>query len=144
MNCLQCYRTTPYSGWFFLAFVLFALVSARPIAAQQAGEWVKIGEKKVNRKLDRDEIKILKPDEKYSAIQFRVVRSTVNIARCSVYFSNGKAKHVRLGREVGEGSDSRVIRFGILGPRSVRKVVVWYDTADDSDKRGQVEIWARR
>lgn len=144
MKCLQCYRATPYSGWVFLAFAIFALVSARPLTAQQAGGWVKIGEKKVNRKLDRDEIPILNANDKFTAIQFRVLRSTVNIARCSVYFENRKVKNARLGREISEGAESKVIRFGVLGARSVKKVVVWYDTVDDSDKRGQVEIWARR
>lgn len=144
MKCLQCYRANPNSGWFFLAFAIFVLVSARPLTAQQAGDWVKIGEKNVSRKLDRDEIPILKSNDKFTAIQFRVVRSKVNIARCSVYFENGKVKNVKMGREISEGSASKIVKFGILGARSVKKVVVWYDTADDSDKRGQVEIWARR
>ncbi len=144
MKCLQCYRATPYSGWFFLAFAIFTLVSARPLTAQHTKEWVKIGEKKVNRKLDRDEIPILNSNDKFTAIQFRVLRSTVNIARCSVYFENGKVKNVRMGREISEGSASKVVKFGTFGARSVKKVVVWYDTVDDSDKRCQVEIWARR
>jgi hypothetical protein len=144
MKCLQCYRITPCRGWLVLAFALFTLVSALPLTAQQAGDWVKIGEKKVNRKLDRDEIPILKSNDKFTAIQFRVLRSTVNIARCSVYFENGKVKDVRMGREISEGSASKIVKFGVLGARSVKKVVVWYDTVDDSDKRGQVEIWARR
>ncbi len=144
MKYLQCSRITPCRGWLVLAFAFFALISAQPLAAQQAGDWVKIGEKKVNRKLDRDEIPILNSNDKFTAIQFRVVRSTVNIARCSVYFENGKVKDVKMGREISEGAASKIVKFGALGARSVKKVIVWYDTADDSDKRGHVEIWARR
>lgn len=144
MKCIQCYRATPYSGYLFLAFAIFALLSAKPLTAQSGKDWEKIGEKKVSRKLDRDEIPVTNEDTRFTAIQFRVVRSTVNIARCSIHFENGKVKDVRLGRDISEGDASKVIKFGAFGARSVKKVVVWYDTVDDADKRGMVEVWARK
>jgi hypothetical protein len=144
MKCIQCYRSTPYSWVFFLGFAIFALLSAKPIEAQSSREWVKIGVQKVNRKLDRDEIRIDKDLDRFSALQFRVTRSQINLARCHIHFDNGKIKDVKLGQDLTEGEASKVIKFGLFGPRAVKKVVIWYDTHDEADKRGEVEIWARK
>ncbi|MBK8492526.1 MAG: hypothetical protein IPL49_16965 [Saprospirales bacterium] len=143
MKCIQCYRSTPYAWVFFLGFALFALISAKPIQANQPPEWVKIGEKKVNKKLDKDEILITGSNDRFTALQFRVTRSEVNITRCVIRFDNGKEKVVKLGQNLEEGQQSKVIKFGLLGPRSVKKVVVWYDTADKADKKAVVEVWGR-
>ncbi|MCB9284433.1 MAG: hypothetical protein H6563_10200 [Lewinellaceae bacterium] len=144
MKCIQCYRSTPYSWVIFLGFAIFALLSAKPIQAGPPPEWVKIGEKKVNRKLDRDEILIANSNDRFTAIQFRVTRSEANIARCSIQFDKGREKIVKLGQNLAEGQRSKVIKLGLLGPRSVKKVVVWYDTSDDADKKAIVEIWGRK
>jgi len=145
MKCIQCYRATPYSWVFFLAFSLVALATAKPIQAEQPPpEWVKIGEKKVNKKLDRDEIHILRANDRFSALQFRVTRAHANIARCLIHFKNGKIKDVKLGQNIAEGEDSRTIKFGFFGPRAVKKVVIWYDTDDRSNKKAIVEVWGRR
>lgn len=144
MNSVHCVLSTPNSRILFLVFAIFSLFSSTPLQAGQDPEWVKMGEKKVNHKLDRDEITVEKSANRYSAIQFRVARSSANIARCAIYFRNGKVKDVRMGQNIAEGSQSRIIRFGAFGPRKVAKVVVWYDTQDDSDKRAVVEVWGRQ
>ena len=144
MKCIQCYRSTPYSWVFFLGFALISLATAKPIQAEQPPEWVKIAEKKVNKKLDRDEIHIMKSDNRFSALQFRVTRSQANIARCSIYFKSGRIKDVKLGQNIAEGEHSRIIKFGIFGSRAIKKVVVWYDTEDKASKKAVVEVWGRK
>jgi len=145
MNSVRGFRPTSNAWVLFLSFAVFSMLAATPLrAGSQDPEWVKIGEKKVNHKLDRDEIYVLKSNSRFSAIQFRVTRSQANIARCSVHFGKGKAKVVKLGQNIGEGGRSRVIRFGAFGPREVTKVVVWYDTQDESARKAVVEVWGRQ
>ena len=133
----------PAAAHFFLLMVLFAITYSSAFAGQEP-EWVKIGEKKVNRKLDRDEIPVLNSSDLFTALQFRVTRSSANIARCSIHFENGKVKNVKLGQNIEAGGESRIIKFGIFGARAVAKVVVWYDTMDNSDKKAVVEVWCRQ
>ena len=128
----------------FSSVTILACSTAQPSLTGNTPQWEKIGEKKVDRKLDRDEIFVLKSNDLFTAIQFRVSRSSVNIARCSIYFDNGKVKDVKLGQNIGEGGQSKTIKFGLFGARAVTKVVVWYDTMDDNAKKSVVEVWGQR
>lgn len=143
MNIMPGFRFIARLGALSLALTLFTNLSAQSLQTGQGSGWVKLGEKKVNRKLDRDEIPVVGQNSLFTALQFRVSRSHANIARCSIYFENGKVKNVRLGQNIGEGGESKVIKFGLFGPRSVKKVVLWYDTMDEANKKAVVEVWAR-
>lgn len=105
------------------------------------GRWEMLGQRKVDRKVDRDEILVTAREGVFRKIKLIVRRSPINMHRCVVHFRNGDTQNVELRNNIPAGSSTRVI--DIEGNRRIiAKVVFWYDTKGLQDK-AVVELWGR-
>ena len=104
-------------------------------------QWEKLGERKVNRKVDRDEILVTARDGRFSKIKIGVRRSGINMHRCVIHFANGGKQEVNIRKNIPAGSSTRVIDIN-GGKRVIKKVVFWYDTKGLQDK-AVVALWGR-
>ena len=71
--------------------------------------WKKLGERKVNYKLDRDEIFVTAKDGRFNAIQLRFKVAPINLHRCIIHFGNGSTQSIALKNKFLPGQTTRVI-----------------------------------
>ena len=128
------------------AFILgtaFAPIAEKAVAgtAIQPGSWEMLGQRKVNRQADRDEIIVTGREGAFRKIKLMVRRSAINMHRCVIHFRNGDTQEVDIRNNIPAGGETRVI--DIEGNRRIiTKVVFWYDTKGLQDK-AVVELWGR-
>jgi hypothetical protein len=122
------------------AFFLFALLSFSSFATAQ--KWEKLGQRKVNFKLDKDEIGVGRFEGFFTALQVKVKDGPINMHKMIVHYRNGSEQEVELKNNFTAGSESRVIDLP-GNKRVISKVVFWYDTKDFSNSKAVVELWGR-
>lgn len=104
--------------------------------------WEKLGERKVNFALDRDEILVTAAEGRFTALKIMVKKGRINLHKMVVHFADGSEQEVETRDEIRAGGESRVINLD--GRRRViRKVVFVYDTKNFADQKAEVELWGR-
>ena len=106
-------------------------------------DWEKLGERKVNFTVDRDEIAVGKYEGFFDALQIKVKKGPINMHKMVVHFHNGTTKDIPLKNKFAAGGESRVIDLP-GNNRVIDKVVFWYDTKNYSDSKAVVELWGRK
>ena len=143
------------SYFFQSLFLLLAIVFVTPLQAnkipadqataiQSPPRWEKLGQRRVNYGLDRDEIFVTAREGRFTSIRLKAELAPINIHRCVVHFANGSTESFRFaGGDLRAGQVSR--NLDLPGNRRViTKVVFWYDTKSRAKRRGRVELWGRR
>jgi Protein of unknown function (DUF2541) len=126
-----------------LAFMLlFSSFCKAPSAIAQGGRWEKLGERKVNFALDRDEIIVGRADGRFDGLKIIVRRGAINMHKMVVHFGNGESQELELRNSIPRGGESRVIDLP-GNNRVITKVVLWYDTKDRARQRAELELWGR-
>lgn len=105
--------------------------------------WIKLGQRKVNYALDRDEILVTASEGRFTALKLRVKKGGINLHRMVVHFADGTKKEVALRANIQAGGSTRVIDLP-GNRRIIRKVVFVYDTKNLSGRKAVVELWGRR
>lgn len=142
-----------YSSLLVLVTVLFfssAFTTANPSTAishngqniDAANKWEKLGQRRVNYGLDRDEIFVTARDGAFRALKLKVRNGGVNLHRCVVHFRNGQTQSLNIAQNLARGSETRVLNLN-GNRRIITKVVFWYDTKNHSQRRGLIELWGR-
>jgi hypothetical protein len=132
---------TGISSSFLFTLLLVSVFSFTGLDTS-AQKWERLGTRKVNFKLDRDEIGVGRFEGFFTALQIKVDKGPINMHKMVVHFHNGQTKEIELKNNFTAGSKSRVIDL----PGNVRiidKVVFWYDTKDFADSKAVVELWGR-
>lgn len=127
---------------FLLAAFTFG-TAFTPITSEASiqGRWEMLGQRKVNRSLDRDEIIVTAREGAFRKAKLMVRKSPINMHRCVIHFRNGDTQEVAIRNNIPAGGETRVI--DIEGNRRIiTKVVFWYDTKGLQDK-AVVELWGR-
>ena len=96
------------SSLIILSSFVIAATSMRPVKYINFQEWEKLGERKVNFKLDRDEIIVGGIEGSFNALKIKVRRGAINMYKCIVHFRNGSTKEVELRNNIPAGEESRV------------------------------------
>jgi hypothetical protein len=128
-----------------IAFVSFSFAStpiSEPKVDIEPPRWEKLGQRKVNYGLDRDEIFVTARDGRFSKIKLRVKNGGLNMHRCVIHFANGSKQNVEMRNNLAPGSETRVIDIN-GGRRVIKKVVFWYDSKNWSQKKAVVALWGR-
>jgi hypothetical protein len=143
-NTLLAFKRT--AGFLFTLCLLvcfgFPSTATKPGVEKHPQRWEKLGQRKVNFKVDKDEIIVGRVEGLFTALQIKVRKGPVNMHRMLVHFRNGSTKEVELKNNFSDGDESRVIDL----PGNVRvitKVVFWYDTKNFNDSKAIVELWGR-
>ncbi len=134
------------SGILFASLLLvcfsLSVSAAKPVTKHHPQRWEKPGQRKVNFKVDRDEIIVGRIEGFFTALQIKVKKGPINMHRMVVHFRNGGTKEVELKNNFAAGDESRVIDLpGNI--RVITSVVFWYDTKNFNDSKAVVELWGR-
>lgn len=142
------------SYFFQSLFILLAIAFVQPAQAhtyttdinegiQMPPRWEKLGQRRVNYGLDRDEILVTAREGRFTSIRLKAEIAPINIHRCVVHFANGTTESFRFaGNDLRAGQVTR--NLDLPGNRRViTKVVFWYDTKNRAARRGRVELWGR-
>lgn len=127
----------------FSRFLLLALAAVFTLnfTTDRAG-WERLGARRVNYGLDRDEIFVTAKDGIFSALKIKVKRGGINMHKLVVHYGNGQTDEIELRQNFAPGSESRVLDL-VGNKRIIQKVVFWYDTKNIARRRGVVELWGR-
>ncbi|MFN4255720.1 MAG: hypothetical protein ACK4Q5_12015 [Saprospiraceae bacterium] len=127
----------------FSRFLLLALAAVFTLnfTTDRAG-WERLGARRVNYGLDRDEIFVTAKDGIFTALKIKVKRGGINMHRLVVHYGNGQTDEIELRNNFAPGSESRVLDL-VGNKRIIQKVVFWYDTKNIARRRAVVELWGR-
>lgn len=126
---------------YLVAVLLFTLLSVDLYA--QRDNWVRLGSRKVNYTLDRDEIPVTYRDGAFESIRIVVTGGSMNMHKCIVHFENGGVQEIDLRHTFTRASSSRVIDLR-GNKRFIEKVVFWYDTKNFSRGRATVTVFGKK
>ncbi|MAT53697.1 MAG: hypothetical protein CMN32_04400 [Saprospirales bacterium] len=104
--------------------------------------WEKLGQRKVDYKVDRDEILVTAREGRFTALKLTVKKGGINMHKMVIHFADGSKKNVDLRAKIPAGGSTRVIDLP-GNRRIIRKVVFVYDTKNFSSRKAVVELWGR-
>lgn len=112
-------------------------------AAQKQPDWVLLGTRAVNDRVDHDVIPVTGAKGNWQAIKITVLRASVDFYRVVVHFGNGTQQEVQLRNTVPAGGETRAI--DLTGPdRVINRVEFWYDANTIRGRRAVVRLFGRR
>ncbi|MEL6132924.1 MAG: hypothetical protein AAFR59_06125 [Bacteroidota bacterium] len=134
-----------------IAFLLLILVSVPAFFAFTPAEetaalppqWEKLGARKVNFRLDRDEILVTAREGTFSGLKLRVTGSPINLHKVIVHYRNGQKQVLNVRMNIPRGGETRVLDLK-GNKRVVQKVVFYYDTKNRAVGRGTIHLWGKR
>lgn len=127
---------------FFALTTLFSMSFVTPNATQTAARWELLGVRKIDHRLDRDEIIVTRAEGVFSALKLKIKRSPINMNKMVVHFGNGDVQEIEMRNSFAAGSESRLIDLP-GNRRTIQKVVFWYDTKNLAIGKGLIELWGR-
>lgn len=142
---MKLVKTSQLAVFLILALALstFSFVSPTPAEAEAfPPRWERLGVRKVNYRVDRDEIYVTARDGLFTAVKLKVTQSPLTMRRMVIHFRNGQTQEVAIKRNFPRGGESRVIDIR-GGKRVIKKVVFYYDTKGLRG-RATVQLWGRR
>jgi len=107
-----------------------------------AGDWEKLGSRKVKHGVDRDVIHVGSKEGTFTAIKFTVKKAGIHFMDMKVHFMNGDVIDVKIRKLIPRGGETRIIDLPGKN-RMIEKVVFWYETLPKNAKRATVRLWAR-
>ena len=140
-----------FAVFFLMAFIVTSNFSAQAVTdiapqnfteINQPPRWEKLGTRKVNYRLDRDEVYVTAREGRFSKLRLQVNRGGINLHRVVVHFANGETQTVKVNRSIPAGGQSGTL--DLHGNRRViSKVVFYYDTKNFSGRKASVVLWGR-
>lgn len=131
----------------FCTFFLLNNISAHSVSSDIVMEnpprWEKLGQRRVNYGLDRDEILVTVREGTFTALRLHAELAPLNFHRCVVHFANGSTQTFQISETVRAGQTTRLLDL-TGNNRIITKVVFWYDTKNIARRRGRVELWGRQ
>ena len=134
-------RNSIFVATLMIAAIAFSFTSP-DVASFAPPRWEKLGDRKVNYGLDRDEIFVTASEGKFTAIKIMVRRSGINLHKVAVHYGNGDVDDIEIRENIPGGGESRVINLE-GNRRVIQKVVFWYDTKNFANDKAVVELWGR-
>ncbi|MEM7187848.1 MAG: hypothetical protein AAF466_14465 [Bacteroidota bacterium] len=123
----------------FVGFSSFDTGNDAPILK----EWVKLGTKKVDFKLDKDVLDVGIKDGQFSKLKLMVSGGNLNMHKMVVHYGNGSKENIELRHNFSKKSASRTI--DIKGKdRFIKKIVFIYDTKNASKRKAKIHVFGRR
>ena len=124
-----------------LTTLFAAAIAAMSFSAAQK-PWEKLGERKVDYALDRDEVIVTAAEGRFTALKNKVKKGGINMHKLVVVYGNGERDELELRNDFAPGSESRVIDLE-GNKRAIKKVIFHYDTHNIAHKKAVVELWGR-
>lgn len=120
--------------------VLVAALAAGALSVS-AQDWVKLGEKDVDFKIDKDSIDA---DHKgrIREIHLRVMNAPVKFKRVVINYKDGKTQELEYLEDVQIGTHSRSITIEGDGT-AIKRIDLWYETDSLGGKKAKVSVYGR-
>lgn len=127
-----------------LAIILLLSITALTAnsAMAQQGTWENLGSRKVNHRVDHDEIMVTWTDGVFDAIKIVVTGAPLTMHKCVVHFGNGTQQEIELRNNFSQGSDSRVVDL-VGNNRIINRISFWYDTKGLLRGKAKVTVFGR-
>lgn len=122
-----------------LFMVVMLLISA---AVVRAGDWEKLGARKVKHRTERDVILVGAKEGTFKAIKFTVRKSGIHLLDMKVHFMNGDVQDVKVRNFIPAGGETRVIDLTGVN-RRIEKVTFWYKSLKKNDKEARIRLWGK-
>ena len=126
---------------FVMSICAFMLFFSQNILAQK-GAWEKIGQQKVDFKVEKDVFNINSKNNKFTKLQIKVKGGDVNFRDMKVHFGNGTVQDVSLRNVIKAGSESRIIDLD-GNERHITKIEFVYDTKNEEKRKATVMVFAK-
>ncbi|MGH1434227.1 MAG: hypothetical protein ACRBG0_07180 [Lewinella sp.] len=128
---------------FFFNTTINAHSVSNGLILENPPRWEKLGQRRVNYGLDRDEILVTAREGRFTSIRLKAEIAPINVHRCVVHFANGTTESFQFsGGDLRAGQVTR--NLDLPGNRRIiTKVVFWYDTKNRANRRGRVELWGK-
>ena len=121
--------------------LLATLAVAGP--AQKQPDWVLLGTRPVNDRVDHDVIPVTAARGDWQAIKITVQRASVDFYRVVVHFGNGTQQEVQLRNTIPAGGETRAIDL-TGNDRVINRVEFWYDANTIRGRKAVVRLFGRR
>jgi len=121
------------------AFAILGGGSARAQAWDNKG-WVKLGEREVNGRVDRDKIEVGRYEGKFTKLTLVVEKSDLELLDFEITFGNGEKFHPETHHFFKEGARTRVIDLP-GDERTIKSISLKYKNLPGGG-RAKVEVWA--
>jgi hypothetical protein len=103
-------------------------------------DWVLLGERTVDHRVDHDEIVVTRREGDFKRIELRVQGAPVHFNRVSVHYANGSVQDIDMRDDINAGGETRAIDLNGK-ERVIERVVFNYRTEDIRDQRAVVQLW---
>ena len=143
---MKAFSFKPFGSLLTFFFLLSTLLIYTPVKASEIHitppKWEKLGQRKVNRALDKDEILVTAREGRFTKVKLTIKKSAINMHKMVIHFANGGKQEVNLRKNIPAGGSTRVVDIK-GGKRVIKKVVFWYDTKGIINNKAVVELWGR-
>ncbi len=126
-----------------------SIIAAPSVSDQSSGiknscsqRWEKLGSRKVNYRLDRDEIYVTAREGHFTKLKLQANKGGINLHKVVVHFANGTTQTVRVNQSIPAGGMSKALDLN-GNRRVISKVVFYYDTKNFSSKKANVTLFGR-
>ncbi len=121
---------------FLLPSLLFSLIVAAATGlADDNDRWVKLGERHVSDRTDRDTLRIGVKRGKFEAVRLGAKGRAIQFHDVKIHFANGDVQDVELRNVVQAGKWTRAIDLR-GGKRGIEKIVMTYDAQTARRRKG--------
>jgi len=104
--------------------------------------WQKLGEKKVDYRMDHDVMNVTLRDGTFKQLRFAVKQGSLNMYKCVVHFENGGSQEIDLRHTFTRRSASRVVDLN-GNKRFIEKISFWYDTKNFSNNKAVLHVYGK-
>lgn len=120
---------------FGVCFLSLACVTTTPL-----DNWIFLGERTVDHRVERDEIRLSVRDGTFRRIKLKVIRSGITFRAVRVHYANGGVEHIDLRNAIPAGGETRAIDLNGQN-RVIEKVVFFYNTRRVRGDKAVVQLY---
>ncbi len=121
---------------------LFSLVFSAFTPADAAfkfGNWVRVGSKKVDFKIDRDVLHVGPSKGKFDRLKLQVTGGDLNMRKMVIEYGNGEKETINLKQKFKAGTGSRIVDLN-GGKRVIKDITFWYDTRNNANRKAVLHV----
>jgi hypothetical protein len=136
------YTEKAIGRWTLIAMTAM-LIQLLCMATAHADDWKQLGQTTVKRVSEKDEIVVGADEGKFRKIKLEVHGADVEIIKLTVTYGDGdKDNDINVKDKIKDGKETRAIDLE-GGERVIRKVVLFYKTDADENRKARVVLFGR-
>lgn len=126
-----------------MAGLVALAISATSILPASAGQWVLVGQRTVERNVDRDTIQVGGAHGRFDALRFSVFGNRVAVADVKVIYRNGTHEHLPVREHIQPGQTT--VAYDLKGEhRIIERIEMLYQTEAYHGPRATMQVYGLR